>query len=365
MVDEAMTCHEKPCNSIEWRFRLCICVCLTLAMVCAGCNQNQGAPAGSTFGVPPGSFGSAPSSPYFSDLQRRANQQKQLASEQQRQLAYMRDLQRRTNSELQALKRQQTQSLAATEQRSESETLELASRAREAMGRYDELGRQAQSLDRNNRDLYADLAQIRQRLQLAEDQNHLLRQRLKETSDRLATAMQATDDVEDKYQSLVTSSRRRSGASITANNSYRRNLTAVTVEGLDVRQDGDLVRIVISSDRLFESDGVTVRSESRVIVDQVSDLILRHYPRQVIGVEAHADNTSTNGRGWRSPHQLTAAQAMAVFEAITERQRLIRNQMFVLGHGANYPAASNATVAGQANNRRVEVVIYPETTGQR
>lgn len=359
-----MICHENPSNSINSPLRLYRCLCLTLPLlVCAGCNQNQPAPAGSTFGAPAGTFGAAPS--YFTDVQRRASQQARLASEQQRQLAYMRDLQRRTNAELQALKRQQSNTLTAGEQRDDSQTQDLAARAREAMGRYDELGRQAQTLDRTNRDLYADLAQVRQRLQLAEDQNHLLRQRLKETSDRLANAMQATDDVEQKYQSLVTSSRRQSGASITANNSYRRNLTAVTVEGLDVRQDGDLVRIVIASDRLFESDGVTIRSDARTIIDQVSDVILRHYPRQVVGVEAHADNSATTGRGWRSPHQLTAAQAMAVFEAVSERQRLIRNQMFVLGHGANYPVASNATVAGQASNRRVEVVIYPETAGQR
>jgi outer membrane protein OmpA-like peptidoglycan-associated protein len=39
--------------------------------------------------------------------------------------------------------------------------------------------------------------------------------------------------------------------------------------------------------------------------------------------------------------------------------------MFVLGHGENFPLSSNATTAGQARNRRVEVVVYPETVGQR
>jgi flagellar motor protein MotB len=68
---------------------------------------------------------------------------------------------------------------------------------------------------------------------------------------------------------------------------------------------------------------------------------------------------------WRSAHQLTAAQAMAVFEQLSYRHQLLPQQLFVLGHGENFPVASNATAAGQSRNRRVEIVIYPEVVGQR
>jgi outer membrane protein OmpA-like peptidoglycan-associated protein len=56
---------------------------------------------------------------------------------------------------------------------------------------------------------------------------------------------------------------------------------------------------------------------------------------------------------------------MAVFEQLSYRHRLLPQQMFVLGHGANFALASNATDAGRARNRRVEIVIYPETVGQQ
>ena len=36
-------------------------------------------------------------------------------------------------------------------------------------------------------------------------------------------------------------------------------------------------------------------------------------------------------------------------------------QLFVVGHGGSHPVVSNATDAGRARNRRIEVVIYPET----
>jgi outer membrane protein OmpA-like peptidoglycan-associated protein len=37
--------------------------------------------------------------------------------------------------------------------------------------------------------------------------------------------------------------------------------------------------------------------------------------------------------------------------------------MFVVGFGANHPLYSNADPAGQAANRRVELVIYPDRAG--
>ena len=64
---------------------------------------------------------------------------------------------------------------------------------------------------------------------------------------------------------------------------------------------------------------------------------------------------------WQSQHQLTVAQATAVFEQLATRYHFNPQQLFVLGHGSNHPRVSNATSAGQAKNRRVELVIYPET----
>jgi outer membrane protein OmpA-like peptidoglycan-associated protein len=37
-------------------------------------------------------------------------------------------------------------------------------------------------------------------------------------------------------------------------------------------------------------------------------------------------------------------------------------QLFLVAHGGNHPLVSNATAAGRARNRRVEIVIYPERT---
>ena len=148
--------------------------------------------------------------------------------------------------------------MTAAQQEDQQQAL-VAQRAREFLGRYDDLGQRARNLDQNNQDLHAQIAKVQQRTQLLEDQNQLLRQRLEDTSLQLSAALEANKQSEQRLQTVMASTQRRSGATITANNSYRRNLTAVTVAGLSIRQDGELVRIELPSDRLFEPGTATLR----------------------------------------------------------------------------------------------------------
>lgn len=344
----------------------------------SGCNQAGRFPTpwGTAAGATPGTPGAADTAAgplggrlrrwsYLADLQAKADEQARLASDQQRRLQQLQELQRMNEEQLLAMRNNQIEAQTEAERQRQLQEQALAARAREALGKYDELDRRAQGLDSNNQDLHTQLARVQQQSQLLQDQNNLLRQRLEETNRQLASALQTTQDTEQKMQTLAASARRRSGASITANNSFRKNLTAVTVPGLSIRQDGELVRIEMPADALFDFGTARLKPEATPMIDQVSDVILQHYPRQVIGVEAHTDNSPLTGTMWRNPHQLTAAQAMSVFEQLSYRHRLLPQQLFVLGHGENFPLSSNATAAGQSRNRRVEIVVYPEVVGQK
>jgi flagellar motor protein MotB len=49
-----------------------------------------------------------------------------------------------------------------------------------------------------------------------------------------------------------------------------------------------------------------------------------------------------------------------VFDFLCGRTTLKPGQLFVVAHGPNHPVVSNATAAGRARNRRIELVVYPE-----
>jgi chemotaxis protein MotB len=95
------------------------------------------------------------------------------------------------------------------------------------------------------------------------------------------------------------------------------------------------------------------------VVDGLAAELARNYPRQLIAIEGHTDNAPV--AGGISSHQLAAAQAIAVLDTLTRRNRLPGQHFFVVAQGSNRPLASNATQAGQTTNRRIELVIYPET----
>ncbi len=62
---------------------------------------------------------------------------------------------------------------------------------------------------------------------------------------------------------------------------------------------------------------------------------------------------------------ITLAYEAAVLDQLTQRNKLPPQQLFTVAHGANHPRSANTTLEGRTKNRRIEVVIYPETADGR
>jgi chemotaxis protein MotB len=222
--------------------------------------------------------------------------------------------------------------------------------------------RRANALDADNRDLHSELAKSQQQVQLLNDKIALLSKQLADTAGLVKAEQRAKQEAERRAEMFQTSTRLKGGATITANNSLSRSLEMISIPGVEVRRDNEVIRIELPSDRLFLAGTAQLQSSAETLMDQVADAVTRTYPRQMLGIEAHTD---ANPAGSAVTQQLASAQAVAIFTALTTRSRIPANQLFTVSHGANHPLASNATPAGRAKNRRIELVIYPEIAGQR
>lgn len=229
------------------------------------------------------------------------------------------------------------------------------------LSQVQELQRRVAELDMSNTEAHRRLAQAEQQAKIYMDQTALLRQQLRDTADQLRETQLARQDAEKSVQMLQASTRTQGGAMITANNSVRQSLEMVDIPGIEVRQEQDVIRITLSSDELFQRGTIQLTPTAYAYLDKVADAIARSYPRQRIGIEGHTDSPPSFGSNGTTNHQLSSMQALAVFDILTRRNRLPARQLFVMGMGANHPRASNATDAGRAQNRRIELVIYPET----
>jgi len=223
----------------------------------------------------------------------------------------------------------------------------------------------AQSLDKDNQELESLLAQSRQKVQLLTDEVSATRGQLKDTTDQLLSMRDTNSELRNKTTSLLASAQRRAGTEIHANNSLLKNLTIPDIPGVNVRQDGDVVRVEIAGDQLFMPGSPYLKDGGEQLVRSVATEIQRNFPNQIIGIEGHTDNGPTHSQQFPSNHHLSSAQAMAVYSLLAQKKIIPSEQLFVVGHGANHPVVSNATESGKARNRRIELVVYPERVAGR
>jgi len=231
----------------------------------------------------------------------------------------------------------------------------------EQVAQLQDLNRRNSQLDLNNNDLHRQLAQVQQDNQVKGQQIELLQKQLKEMTEMAREATIARKKAEEEHSAFLASTRKRGGAVITANNSLRDGLSRLKLPGVEVREDGEVLRIELPADQLFQRNTAQLTASASPLMQQVAEALKQHFPKQKIVVEGHTDSTLVGGGVMSSKVRLTLAQASAVFDQLTSVYGMPASQFAVTGHGDNYPLASNATPAGQEKNRRVEIVIAPES----
>jgi flagellar motor protein MotB len=224
----------------------------------------------------------------------------------------------------------------------------------------EELSGRAQTLDQDNQQLSTLLAQSRQQNRLLEEQLAATRDQLGSAAEQLVRLQTEQQSLARKTEALTASTRRRAGASISANNSFHDSLPVFSIPGVQVRRDNDVIRIEIPADKLFDNGAPQLRPGAGRMIEDVSDDLARNYPGHFIGVEGHAASDPSGRAASSASHLLSVHRASAVFDHISGRGQIPSAQLFVAGHGANHPVVSNATPQGRQRNERIELVIYPD-----
>jgi flagellar motor protein MotB len=240
--------------------------------------------------------------------------------------------------------------------RPSNEQLELAQANRELQSRLN-------SLNANDEQLHKLLAESQQETNLYKAENEALRDQLRSATAYLQRTQAQSSDTQRKYENLLASSRRRGGAILEPNNSLRDHLPLIEIPGVEVRRDGDLVRVDILAARLFTADDAQISPEGGKLLEAVVDELDRRYPGNRIGVEGHTDNQPLRSARWSNHHQFSLARANAVFNYLSNYTRLRTQQLTVSAYGGTRPFASNAQPAGRERNHRIELVVYPERVG--
>ncbi len=118
------------------------------------------------------------------------------------------------------------------------------------------------------------------------------------------------------------------------------------------RTEDNQLKLNIPSDISFDRNSATLKPELRSVLDTFAQGLTRNGSGMVVRIVGHTDSTGTDAIN----NPLSLQRAESVKNYLNDRG-VPASRIETVGRGSREPIASNATAAGQAKNRRVEIFL--------
>ena len=120
--------------------------------------------------------------------------------------------------------------------------------------------------------------------------------------------------------------------------------------------------ITVVGDLVFDSGKAKVRSQAYGILHKVAGILQDEAAQFKVGIEGHTDNVPIKVSGWKSNWELSTSRSLNVLHHMVEKEGISPERLSAIGYGEFSPVAPNDSREGRQANRRVEIVIFPNTT---
>ena len=140
-----------------------------------------------------------------------------------------------------------------------------------------------------------------------------------------------------------------------------RQLTAAglsSVTSVSRTRQGVVVEI-FADKAYFANDNATLQAVGDKVIDTIGG-VLRTVPNHV-EVQGYTDDVPITGGPYASNWELSGARAAAAVVRLETVDGITPDRLSAVGFGTTHPVASNATPAGRAENRRIDVVVLATT----
>lgn len=123
--------------------------------------------------------------------------------------------------------------------------------------------------------------------------------------------------------------------------------------GVSVTRDGNTIRLNMPGNVTFDVDQTNIRPEFQPVLDSVVK-VANKFDKTNLRVSGHTDSTGSESYNQR----LSEHRALSVKDYLAMRG-VAAARLSAYGYGENAPIANNASAAGRAMNRRVELELVP------
>lgn len=129
---------------------------------------------------------------------------------------------------------------------------------------------------------------------------------------------------------------------------------------LTTNLSGEGLKITILDDALFDSGSADVKESARNMGREIANFLVSDPPRNV-EISGHTDNRPIHNAQFQSNWHLSVMRAVNFMQVLLENDELDPSFLSAKGYGEFQPIETNETRDGRAKNRRVEVLILPNT----
>ena len=129
--------------------------------------------------------------------------------------------------------------------------------------------------------------------------------------------------------------------------------SAVNNSDIGVVNTGSELIVTMPNDILFATDSASVGGGLQRDLAALAG-VLNDYPNSTIRVVGHTDNV-----GGAAYNQGLSRRRAAGVAAVLRQNGVASGRLNVIGRGEDQPIASNLSVSGRQQNRRVEIIIRP------
>lgn len=120
--------------------------------------------------------------------------------------------------------------------------------------------------------------------------------------------------------------------------------------------------ITFVAEVLFGSGKATLREQALDTLEKVAYVLNTTVKDLNVGIEGHTDDEPIRKSGWKTNWELSSARAMSVLHYLVDENDVNPHRLAAIGYGEYRPVDSNETKEGRQENRRVEIVILPNTS---
>jgi outer membrane protein OmpA-like peptidoglycan-associated protein len=121
--------------------------------------------------------------------------------------------------------------------------------------------------------------------------------------------------------------------------------------GVQVQRNGDQLNLIMPGNVTFNTNEFAIRNEFYSVLDSVAQVLYKYTDTNLV-VTGHTDSTGSADYNYNLSNRRATSVANYLAQRGVNQSRLISQ-----GMGPDRPIASNATEAGKAQNRRVELQI--------